>query len=765
MVSQRLDVTPAGAAARVPRPIYAHTLANTPIEEWETLEAHASRVAGLARSFAAAFGAGDWGEVLGRWHDLGKRSNEFQDYLRATADPDAAENEDAPGRVDHSTFGAQHAAKIVGGHFGQLLAFCIAGHHGRWPDASSDEELSRGSTLHARLRKNVPAVSVPPEESAAPKLKLPFPPSLDVASFQVSFFTRMVFSALVDADRTATEEFCDAPQAAERCQAKPAIAELGNSLDVFLRQLRTDAPPTPVNRLRASVLADCRAAASLPPGFFSLNVPTGGGKTYAALAFAIRHAQAHDLRRVVVAIPFTSIIEQTADAYRDALGSLAARGLIEHHSNIDPKKDTRHNKLAAENWDAPLIVTTNVQLYESLFAAATTPCRKLHRLARSVIVLDEAQTIPVELLHPTLLALKELVAHYGCTVVLCTATQPALEWRQKEFEIGIADVQRIIRDAPALFSALKRVEVTRLGKLTDDELVDRLSRERAALCVVNTRPHASKLFDAMVARCSKKGCYHLSTFMCAQHRRDTLAEIRRGLKNGKPCRVISTQLIEAGVDVDFPAVYRGPAGFDSVAQSAGRCNREGRLEVDGRPALGRVYVFDTESPPPPGLLRAAAQCGRELIGRYADPIAPDAVEAYFRLFYWSQQHQWDKHEVLAALADDFRRRELQLKFRTAALRYQIIRDEQTPILVPYDGHARVLRDRLLRSSEVDFVMLRNAQRYIVGVRENLLTVMREKAILVEHDSGLWVLVNDSAYSVEKGLSPDAAGIDATLMLQ
>ena len=333
------------------------------------------------------------------------------------------------------------------------------------------------------------------------------------------------------------------------------------------------------------MLADCLAAAPLAPGFFALNVPTGGGKTYSSLAFALAHALAHDLRRVVVAIPFTSIIEQTADAYRQALGVLTERGLVEHHCSLAPAKDTRANQLAAENWDAPLVVTTNVQLYESLFAAAATPCRKVHRLVRSVIVLDEAQTIPVELLRPTLLALQELVCHYGCTVVLCTATQPALEWRAGEFELGLRNVRPIIQDQAALFAALRRVEVVRVGRLGDEALADLIAAEHAALCIVNTRRHAAELYDALVARGGPAGCYHLSTFMCAQHRRDQLAEIRRRLRDSQPCRLVSTQLIEAGVDVDFPAVYRAPAGFDSLAQAAGRCNREG-----SRAARPRLFV-------------------------------------------------------------------------------------------------------------------------------------------------------------------------------
>lgn len=747
-----------------PNAVYAHSLPGRPLSEWELLDDHARRVAHLARSFAAEFGAGDWGELLGRWHDLGKRSDEFQRYIRATGDPDAGEDEGNPaGRVDHSTFGAQHAARVVGKHFGQLLAYCIAGHHGSLPDAFSDDERTRASTLHGRLAKATSSVRLLSEDGAAPKLQLPFVPTREGAGFQMAFFTRMLFSALIDADRTATEEFCDSVKAAERKHMDSGIDDLRLAIKSFLHGKQLAAARTPVNRVRADVLAECYAASCLERGFFSLNVPTGGGKTYASLAFALEHAHKYNLHRVIVAIPFTSIIEQTADAYRKALGPVAEGGLIEHHSDIIPERDTRPNKLAAENWDAPLVVTTNVQLYESLFAARGTPCRKLHRLARSVIVLDEAQTIPVDLIEPTLLALKELVTHYGCSIVFCTATQPALERREEDFRIGFENVRPIVGNASALFDALRRVEVRWIGRVDDEALGDRLANEPSVLCVVNTRAHAASLYDALVSRRQGEGCYHLSTFMCAQHRRAVLADVRQRLRDGKSCHLISTQLIEAGVDVDFPVVYRAAAGFDSIAQAAGRCNREGTLEQNGRAALGRVYVFDAESLPPPGVLRAAAQCGRELVPRYSDPIAPEAVEAFFRLFYWTQEHRWDGCEVMPPLSDDFMHPAVQLKFRTAASRYRIIRDEQTQVLVPYDGDARALRDHFLRSSEVDFGLMRTAQRYIVGVRDGLLKVLQDNGVVIEHESGLWLLVNDDAYSDKKGISPQAVGIDPQLL--
>jgi CRISPR-associated endonuclease/helicase Cas3 len=556
----------------------------------------------------------------------------------------------------------------------------------------------------------------------------------------------MIFSALIDADRLATEAFCDPAESKRRCVAHPDIGVLARVLSESIDRLAARAEKKLVNEVRADVLAQCRAEARESPGFFSLNVPTGGGKTLSSMDFALRHASAHGLRRVIVAVPFTTIIEQTADVYRRALGEGGAECLIEHHSNLEPTRDTRANKLATENWDASLILTTNVQLFESLFAARTTPCRKLHRIARSVIVLDEVQTLPVEFLKPTLRALRELVEHYGCSVVLCTATQPALE-KDETFTIGLENVRPIIHDAPKLFQVLKRVEVERAGKLTDAELADRMAKERSVLCIVNTRAHAAALYDAL-RLAEAEGVYHLSTNMCAAHRRVVLADIRERLKDGKACRLVSTQLVEAGVDVDFDVVYRAPAGFDSVAQAAGRCNREGRLE------RGRVCLFDTEAPPPPGMLRQSAELGRELSGKYADPLAPNAVQEYFRMLYWIHEKRWDKHEVMPCFRATPRDKELAYQFRSAAERYRLIEDTQTQVLVVYDETSRSLRDRMLLGDAGGFIDFRVAQRYLVGVYDQTKIALRQSGAIEEHKtgSGLWLLLNERAYTETKGLS-------------
>ena len=737
---------------------YAHTLPASQSIYWEPLRKHLEEVAKLAEYFAGQFGAGDWGAMLGRWHDLGKYSADFQNYLLSTGDPDAGAAECHSGRVDHSTFGARYAAGVITKHKGQMLAYCIGGHHAGLSDGVSDEENRQRGTLQFRLdpaRYSIPEVNCPDVRMKAPALKI-LPGREGLSGFQVSFFVRMIFSCLVDSDRLATEAFCNPESGKERAANRPSAADLKCQLDSFLEHKKSSADPTTVNCLRATVLDDCRKAAELPPGFFSLNVPTGGGKTYSSLAFALDHACRFDLRRVVVAIPFTSIIEQTADAFRHAMGPLAERGLIEHHTNIDPQRDTRCNQFGTENWDAPIIVTTNVQFFESLFASATSACRKLHRLARSVIVLDEAQTLPVELLAPSLAALNELVLNYGCSVVLCTATQPALE-RRSDFELGISNVRQIVEDPATLFQSVHRVEIHHAGVLSDEQLVQRLAAEASVLCIVNTRAHAARLFDRIIELSDPASCFHLSTWMCGKHRRSVLAAIRQRLKERAPCRVISTQLVEAGVDLDFPAVYRAPAGFDSIAQAAGRCNREGLLD------LGHTYIFDSEELPPAGLLRDAVQAGRELIGKYSDPIAPSSIEAYFRLFYWSQKHKWDKYEVLPPLTPDLNSRFLAIQFRTAASKFKIIREEQAPILIPYDDVSRRMWAELNRGS-VEFVPQRHLQPYLVSVHQQLLQELQSKGLVMEHDSGVWLLLNNAAYSDKKGLTPEAHGVDPALLM-
>ncbi len=563
------------------RRFFAHSVAGAPdTGAWELLCIHLAEVSRLAASFAATFAAENWGLLAGLWHDIGKYAERFQDYLLTANGLEA--HIEQKSRVDHSTAGAQHAAKSIP-VWGRLLAYVIAGHHAGLADATGS-----AASLADRLVKPIDDYSAAPREKLETDLqlgrpRLNFESDRDVAGFQLAFFTRMLFSCLVDADFLATEQFMSPQRAAARPTDAHSFAAMQSALNQELRRL-SDQPTDPsrdvVARCRQQVLAACREAAAAAPGLFSLTVPTGGGKTLSSLAFAIDHALQHGKRRLVYAIPFTSIIEQTARDFRGVFEALGDDIVIEHHSNLDPEDPERqsfHSRLAAENWDAPLVVTTNVQLFESLFAANTSRCRKLHNLVNSVIILDEAQTLPVDRLRPCLAVLEELVRNYGCTVVLCTATQPAVG--REDLAIGLANVREIIPNREQLYVDMKRVTVRQLGQLADDELIARLAEHDQFLTIVNTRGHAAKLYQGFAEReGDHDGTYHLSTLMCGEHRADVIKAIRQRLEHQQPCRVISTQLIEAGVDLDFPVVYRAMTGIDSIAQAAGRCNREGRRD-------------------------------------------------------------------------------------------------------------------------------------------------------------------------------------------
>ena len=732
---------------------FAHTLPGRPESEWERLEDHLRLVANGdelfpgAAGFAEALGASEWGRLLGSWHDLGKYSQEFQEYLKRAARGEAVRR----GEVDHSTAGAQHACVSLG-PVGRILAYCLAGHHGGLPDDTGD------ASLENRLRK----ISVPQIVGAPTELlnqAAPCAPRFDLSTeaqdsaFQIATFCRFLFSCLVDADYLATESFMNPEQAKERVRDRPAIAQLQVALDEHLTSLIAKVEDTAVNRQRRLVLDACRQAAEESPGVFSLTVPTGGGKTLSSLAFALKHAAAYGLRRVIYAIPFTSIIEQNATVFREALESAGDECVLEHHSNFDLDDDLPQNRLASENWDAPLLVTTNVQFFESLFASQTSRCRKVHRIARSVIILDEVQTLPVELLRPSLAILSELCRNYGCSVVLCSATQPAVQ-RREDFAIGIEGVREIVPEPTKLFSSLRRVKTSFVGAMDDDALAEKLRGESSVLCIVNTRGHAAKLYQC-VATDDDVNTFHLSAQMCPEHRSEKLAEIREALSDKRPCRVISTQLVEAGVDLDFPTVYRALAGIDSIAQAAGRCNREGRREN------GDVYVFKPDAAP--GLhVKQAAESTTELLSEYEDDLLGlGSVEAYFRLHYWKRKDEWDKHEIMRL----FQLEKYHFQFREASNRYRIIPNVQIPVIIPYDERAKTLIRHLTASPEPPgYGFHRQIQRYTVAIHEHRLQNLQENQVVGLYFDNFWVLENPEAYDRDQGLQFDKSGYDPSQLM-
>ena len=716
---------------------YAHSLEGAPRSEWQPLEEHLKETAELAAEFAGEFGASEWGYLAGLWHDIGKYSDEFQKMLGAEEGSDA-HVETKPGRVDHSTAGAQYAFKSSGDR-GKLLAYAIAGHHAGLLDGKSND-----ACLHDRLKKTIPSYSSCPEHILKTKSLGDLPIGLNIHNskqfgFQISLFIRMIYSCLVDADFLDTEAFMDREKSLWR-KGYPSLPELDKKLSSALKQLIESAPETSINKHRTEILRGCLNAAELPQGLFSLTVPTGGGKTLSSLAFAMKHVLKHGLERIIYVIPYTSIIEQNAAVFREILGEDA---VLEHHSNFEPDEEDHRSRLASENWDAPVIVTTNVQFFESLYRSRSSRCRKIHNIADSVVILDEAQMLPVPLLKPCLEALRELSSAYRTSIVLCTATQPALSTTET-FKEGLEGVHEIISDPGKLYAEFKRVQVEKLPVISDDELAERLIECKQVMCIVNTRKHARLVFEQICDE--EEGCYHLSALMCPEHRTATLNKIRSALLDGSPCRVISTQLVEAGVDIDFPVVFRSMAGIDSIAQAAGRCNREGKLREGGQ-----VFVFSSEDGLPPGHFRQTAQTAEGVIRHHGDLLSQEAVTEYFRTLYWMKGEKLDEYQILDDLAEGAKNGDF--PFRVVDKKFKIIKDGAESIIIPWNKEAEKIISGL-RYSEYPALFARKAQRFTVQVYPKVLGSL-ECAGSVErlHDQ-YCVLINMDLYRDDLGLCPE-----------
>ena len=710
------------------------------------LEDHLVDVSKLAADFAAEFGAAPWAALAGIWHDLGKYRDGFQRYIRQCGDPDAhIEGRVGGAEKTHSAAGAlwaqQYLAEVdkrSGPVVARILAYLIAGHHAGLDNwfGGLHERFSREDT--EKEGRDALAVAIPEAilkpQAGLPDLKAIRTDQEHNIPGRFALWVRMLSSCLVDADFLDTEAFMS-PGKAEARNGFMAMAELENLLAGRLAQMALDVAArgeadSQVNRKRAEVLRACLAKAECPPGVFSLTVPTGGGKTLSSLAFALCHAVRHGKRRVIYAIPYTSIIEQTAGIFRSIFGD---ENVIEHHSNVevDDRQETARSRLACENWDAPLIVTTNVQLLESLFASRTSRCRKLHNLVGSVIVLDEAQLLPVPYLQPVVDVLRLLVKDYGITLVLCTATQPTLESRNgfdqarqlRGFAAG--EICKIVDEVAGLYAALERVKVHLPADLKTplgwDRLAPKIVAHDAVLAIVGRRADARELYTRLKAE-DRAGLWHLSGLMCAQHRSDTIADIKQALltrrqalatgQSPAPIRVISTQLVEAGVDIDFPVVYRALAGLDSIAQAAGRCNREGRL------ARGEVHVFVPPKSAPPGLLRMAEQATRilwEALPPEADPMGVEHFADFFRQLYGNAI--LDAKDICGLLRPG---KVGDVNFRTAAERFRLIDEaEGATVFVRYkrDENDSAIDELLgkLKKEGPQRWLLRKLQRYGVSI--------------------------------------------------
>lgn len=679
--------------------MYAHSLKGLPVDEWEKLPDHLNAVGSRAAHFASVFGWAEVARAAGLLHDIGKCSAEFGSYIERSS-----AGEEGLRGPDHSTAGARAAETTYPFPFGRFLSHIIAGHHAGLSDW---EKLGRRLTADYRIasyagwEKMIPLLPT----SIAPNVR--FREGAD-AGFTRAFLIRMLFSCLVDADFLETERFY------AKARGEPIdhggylhLEVLRDRLRSYMANMLAEAVKNglaQLNSLRADVLKHAVGKAGSKPGLFTLTVPTGGGKTLASLSFALEHAVEHGLDRIVYVIPYTSIIEQTADVFRTAL---VTNEILEHHASFDWERvdepggaddegadGLKKLQIAAENWDVPIVVTTAVQFYGSLFANRTSRCRKLHNLAKSVIVLDEAQMMPLKLLLPSMAAVWELSTNYGASVVLCTATQPALR-AQDGFKGGfdIPDVRELAPEPKRLYAELKRFDIEwKPDPVGDDEIATRFAERPQMLAVVNTRVHAKALFSGIN---DMEGACHLSTLMCPLHRRAVLAKIKTRLRNNKPVRLVSTSLIECGIDIDFPEVWRAASGLDTIIQAGGRCNRE------GGPVLGRVVVFV----PAAGLhkdIETFWQAARPVLRRFADnPNDLDPIRSYFREVYWHRGREaldaakvGDRPGILKAISE--RADELTFPFASIADAFEMIDDYKEPVIVPWrSGGADREAERLL----------------------------------------------------------------------
>ena len=700
---------------------------------YQALKAHEENVAALAGEFARALGAQEHGERTGKLHDIGKYSDFGQKRQR---DPEHT------AKVDHATAGAQEAWRMND----PFAAFAVAGHHGGLPDMGSRSD-DGGGTLCARLNKRLTGGNDPSawktEIEIPAKIRFPAWLTAEKDARRLAMYTRMLFSCLVDADYLDTETAIQGGQPRGE----------GETMERLLEKLNEHVAPwlqAPANDLcakRSAILARCLRGGEDERGLYTLTVPTGGGKTISSLAFALSHAVKHGLKRVIYVIPYTSIIEQNADVFADVLG---AQNVLEHHSQVEAADDGEETpeaykkRLACENWDAPVVVTTAVQFFESLYAAKTSRCRKLHNIANSVVIFDEAQTLPLPFLIPCVSAIGELVQHYGVTAVLCTATQPALGKLFKQFAPTLVQ-HEIAPDPDGLFDVFRRVSFQREGVFTPEELAARLAEAEQVLCIVNTRKRAQQVYEGL----PEEGRFHLSTLMVPTDRERTLNVIRERLKNGQVCRVVSTSLVEAGVDVDFPSVWRELAGLDSILQAAGRCNREGKRTA----AESVVHVFEAEGNFPASMMQQR-EAATKVMEEFEEINTRPAIRAYFKRLLWVKGDEaLDAKQILNS--------ERVYTFQNTAKEFKLIDADTCTVYVPSAENAEDIAR--LRAGMYSKALIRRLGRSGVSVYRHEYEKLVSAAVVEDHgQDGFGILIQTDAYDPKCGLATEAE--DAFLMI-
>lgn len=697
---------------------------------------HQRGVAERAEAFAAEFGMAEWGRVLGLLHDKGKEKKAFQQHI--IKESGLNPNVKVEGDYRHAYVGALIAKKV----FPQqhlLMDNALMGHHRGLYDNGEMNEV-----MKSEIPNDVSVESIDAHLDI-PRLGKP----QDIHHLQ-----RMLYSCLVDADYLDTEAFMQPEQSKQRGRYD-SLAALEEKLEAYLSRLKIHAPDTEVNRIRNEVQQCCIKESDNKPGFFSLTVPTGGGKTLASVLWAIKHAVMNNLNRIIIAIPYTSIITQTASVLRNIFGE---ENVLEHHSNVDgsklnDKELTDRLKLATENWDYPIVVTTNVQFFESLFSNKPSDCRKLHNIAKSVLIFDEVQTLPIDFLQPIVDTFDTLKRVFGASILFTTASQPVLSGEIMgtnpfvSFE-GLSEIREIIPQEANLHNRLRRVEIRFDEERKNyDEIAEQIAKYQRVLCIVNTRNDAKEIFT----RLPKQGIsLHLSRMMCPDHVRDTISKVKTALSNpdNSIIRVVATQLIEAGVDIDFPVVFRQEAGLDSVLQAAGRCNREGKLD------RGETFVFGLQKPLPRGFMTQTNNA-RLAMGKESDWFSPEAMEAYFRQLY-SRVDSFDKANIKDLLYKP------EMLFETAASKFQLIDDNTTSVIVNWKNSMDLV-ERLKRDG-VSYSLMKALSQYSVNVRNNDLKKLTDAGAIEEVLEGIYVVSDSKFYDKEIGLVTENHWLEESLIV-
>lgn len=693
-------------------------------ERIQTLKDHLEGTARLSEMFAGQFGKSDWGYCCGLLHDIGKYSVEFQRKIW----------DGGSQHVDHATAGAKVCADKAGLY--RYMSYCIAGHHAGLPDTGSPLD-AEGATLEARMRKKIPDYQACWTEIKVPAITtLPFDErTAQNPWFSMSVFIRMLYSCLVDADFLDTESFMKNGKI-ERQPGEP-MEDLLKKLEMYVADWLSNSDPDTINGRRTEILKHCLEQGAMKPGMFRLTVPTGGGKTVASLAFALRHAVENGMNRIIYVIPYTSIIEQNAEVFRRILGD---QNVLENHYNVDyaDSDELRPMQLAAENWDKPVVVTTNVQFFESLFANKSSRCRKLHNIAGSVIIFDEAQMLPNDYLKPCTAMMEELAANYRSTVVLCTATQPALS-------SFFPDSRKSAELCPRMeeqFRFFKRTVFQNIGRVSEEDLIERLSGEYQTLCIVNTRKRAQALYR----RLKGDGVYHLSTTMYPAHRRRILEEIRKRLKMGEKCIVTSTSLVEAGVDLDFHSVYRQLAGVDSMIQAAGRCNREGKRGADE--STVRIFRFEEKENIP--AQKQQIDVAEILLTEGWELSSLECVEEYFKRLYHFRGEGLDKKKIM----DEFSNRGY--NFAKVGKEFRLIEEHTKTIFVNREEASKMLLLQLKHQGYTRAAM-RKAGQYSIQLYDQDFAALYGAGMIqpvIEELEDFYELVDGEAYTEEMGLRLD-----------